>query len=61
MLSEQEREAEAERVLSDLARRARASQRRTRDPELRRALQAYSEALLAATLSPEGPVFPRTA
>jgi serine/threonine-protein kinase len=54
------RRADGERLLADLARRARASQRRTRDTTLRRAQRAYSDALLAATLSPEGPVYPRT-
>ncbi|MSR63759.1 MAG: hypothetical protein EXS08_15135 [Planctomycetes bacterium] len=52
---------EAERVLTELARRTRASSRRLRANELREAQRAYAERLLAAALSAEGPIFPRHA
>src|SRR6185503_5029972 len=53
------KEPEAERILVELERRARASGRRIRAPELRAAQKAYAEALLEAVLSGDGPVFPR--
>jgi serine/threonine protein kinase len=46
------REGEAQRILAELERRARASQRRIRDRELRHAHRAFSESLLRGALNP---------
>lgn len=59
LFRERGRTAEAERVLSELAKRTRASQRRLKSPELRAAQKAYTERLLGAVLTAQGPVYPR--
>lgn len=51
----------AARTLAQLERRIRAGQRRLAAPDLRAAQKVYSERLLRAVLSGEGPVFPRRA
>ena len=54
------REAEARRVQSELGKRLERGRRRIRDAALRRDQRVYCERLLAAVLSPDGPVYPRT-
>ncbi len=54
------REAEARRVQSELGKRLEQGRRRIRDAGLRRDQRVYCERLLAAVLSPDGPVYPRT-
>jgi len=59
LLSELGRERERGKLLEELERRTRASRKAIVDRELRKAQEAYAGRLLAAALSPEGPIFPR--
>jgi hypothetical protein len=54
------RDGEAKRLESELKRNVRRSSRRHKKKALREAQQQYAERLLAAVLSPEGPIFPRS-
>ncbi len=60
VLSTLARPAEAGRVAAGLKRRITVAVRRLRDAELKEDLRQYAQRLLEATLSSEGPVFPRT-
>jgi len=55
-----DREEDAERTLRRLRERMKKSFRRVSDAVVRRDQRAYSERLLEAVLSPDGPVYPRT-
>ncbi|MEQ1892941.1 MAG: hypothetical protein ABL998_10390, partial [Planctomycetota bacterium] len=59
LLGELGRTKERKRVLEELEQRTRASHKALRQRELAEAQAGYAERLLAAALSPEGPIFPR--
>lgn len=61
LFREHGRAAEAERVLVELGKRTRTSQRKLKSVELRAAQRAYAERLLGAVLTSQGPVYPRRA
>ncbi len=60
VLSTLGREADAEAVEQELRERMERGRRRIKDPSLRRDQRTYARRLLAAVLSPDGPVLPRT-